>query len=466
MRIIILFTLLSLSLYSWAQTNATLGGHQLLSNPSSLCTLEITDTKNAHNLNNSPSYTIGEYLHLMVMGNCSLHIYLYSIDSTGVVNALPNLRGDLVGQGQLIANQPLMIPSSAEDYSYQLSGTTGHESIFAIGTVNPLDDQGIAQFASIIQAALEYYNNNPNIGTLSVNVNTPPSVQASDWTTGIMRYILGETPFAIPNYAGVNTHPNTNTVTPQPATTPTGLTSTTQHHTAASSTVETTSSKYVDDIAIPLNHDPMPMGGNMTPLDETTKISHPNKAILTLKTAPGSIVLLRHPATNQNSRLVELEGRPGEFAVALVNGAYIVHVSNEAYIPQTGSFTVQAGYMTALNMILQPKHSSTPSTISSSTPVTTTPTTPIVNTATTAAPVATQQYATVNIIAVTGSIVEITGYGIVPESSTTPGHFPVTLPPNSYTANIRRDGFIAQTVSFTALPNQQNIVNVISQSNW
>lgn len=208
MKIIISLFLLSLSFYNWSQTSnetvaAVVGGNELLVNPSSVCTLEIINHKNPHNLATLPSYIVREHLQFSVISNCSLYIYLYTIDSNNAVSALRNNRGNPISRLQLTPNTPY------DFEGYQLSTPIGEKSIFAVGTIAPLDARGINQFTNIIQDAQNTgLHSSSNLQTRSLI--PPANIQAADWTTGIMHYYLSPYPPEAPKFTFISPPPELN----------------------------------------------------------------------------------------------------------------------------------------------------------------------------------------------------------------------------------------------------------------
>lgn len=437
MKIMTLLSLLSLSFYGWAQVpTAQVGSEGILENPSRVCTLEITDAKNAHNLNTVPSYTLGEYLHLTLVSNCNLYVYLFNIDSNNVVNALPNARGELVGQGRLIANQQLRLPNNSE--GYRLSGTTGQESIFVVGTVVPLDANGISQFASIIESALPYYHQN-TVQSLPLQL---VGIQANGWTTGVMRYALSQ-PNLLGNPSPSNTlaHPIEQPSTATVATPIASLNSLQLPEHVIGTNPSTTATKHVAVTQLE---------ANMQPLDPQMAAQYPNQAIVRITTASGATVLIENPTTNQSYSMTETPTVSGDFTAAFPAGEYSVRVSHPRYLSQVGYLTTVVGHLTTLNMLLQPNAQPTLLV-------------PIAQPLAQPQDTTAQQYATVNILTTPGATVQIVNHGIIPESSTTQGSFSALVLPGEYVVNVSKAGHLSQTANFTAIASHVSNIDMLLQ---
>lgn len=365
MKIFIYLTLLSLYTLSFAQSpTVTLGGDTIIKNPAGKCTLNIADARNPYSLNTSPSYQVGEFLQLVLTSNCNLHVYLFNIDANDTVNALPNAQGHLVGQGQVSPNMALHLPNPSE--GYQLKGTTGEESILALGTIAPLDAQAIGNFAQLIKQAIPFYKSNNGEQSYTFAF---AGIQAADWTSTILRYLLSDPsalnmqpvgqpsitqaqPSTPPTNTQVNLQiPNNSTVIISTSGTSTTAVVDAKANEAAVTALQTTpsaqssvdmSSKQVDVTT------PQPQASAAYPLPAGIPS---NYVPVVIHAHPRAIVVIDSPVIRAFA--LSETNVPGDFITYLPPGDYSVRVEKTGRMPRIGNFTVTANQPISVDMILQ-----------------------------------------------------------------------------------------------------------------
>lgn len=440
------YAFLSLAQISTQTPTVKVGTSDIIVNPDSTCELNIADAKNAYAMNTVPNYKVGDFLKLTVTSNCNLFIYLFNIDSNSVVNALPNARGELVGQGQVFAHRPLVLPDSSE--GYLLRGTTGYESMIAVGTTMRLDANDISQFAGLINDALSYYHESSE-QLLELNYQ---GLQASDWTTGIMRYslsnnMLGNVVEQQPQVQNQQSLGQTAAQSPASVIIHQGPNNTTSF--IPPTNQAEVSSKHEDVAGASGDLQP-----SMQLQDAETAARYANQAIVRVLTIPGATVLMRNPAMNYNyPPVTESNNTPGEFIQPLPPGEYTVQVTRQGYLSQAGTFRAEANYITTLDMLLIAQnqtavHPNQAAQVQSQYNATQNR----------------QQYATVAISTNQGATVYVTGYNIyyaIPESTTTPGSFSFLIPPGDYVINVAKVGYASQAANISVAANETLPLNML-----
>jgi hypothetical protein len=135
---------------------------------------------------NNPVYRIGEPITISLTPSRDAYVYLFSIESTGVVNLiLPNRFAG--GQNFVRSGEQRTFPAANAPYRFTIGGPRGQAQVFAVASKNPLNLDAIARFQGSEGFARAQVDRS-GLGNAIGRAIIVEEVPAPDWVTSTLLY--------------------------------------------------------------------------------------------------------------------------------------------------------------------------------------------------------------------------------------------------------------------------------------